>query len=485
MSPGLVLLERHLEKNAGSTFREVLAHSERQGRCMYWGFQQRSPAWLKMIASLRNLTAESELPRLCIEAHSGIDYGVTWMDRFAQLRSLRSDFAARGLDMRMHFHVRLRSPLSHYISYYLWTRVERQARNPKRFGSTFAQWARGVPNLQSELLLSSLAAFTASFAANDHRELREWRERWSTPAKAAARRDLVLRTLKHYDLLGTTDQFYESTLLVARTLNWSVQDVAAPENLLKQAPLPSESCAGVPLTAVRGGGIVSKTTRRKLPWWCRDPSLDFKQEHQRVHQRVCPNRTECEQLIRAVAPVDYEIYTYAQQQLRAAIRTAGPEFATQLREMRHASTQTCVRCTPCRWQNLHPPQRPPKNSEQRERAAIFALAPNFSTPRACIQGDQRTMEIAWSEHVRGGRAKPHELIAELVPVQRDAAHAMDMRARLARRRGGAPSTRGSASSGRGGGRRRRDQMPLTSRGRISQRKDERMWRRDSSAKRKV
>ena len=56
---GLVLLERHLEKNAGSTFREVLAHSEHQGRCMYWGFQQRSLAWLKLIAAC-NLTAASE-----------------------------------------------------------------------------------------------------------------------------------------------------------------------------------------------------------------------------------------------------------------------------------------------------------------------------------------------------------------------------------------------------------------------------------------
>jgi len=94
-----------------------------------------------------------------------------------------------------------------------------------------------VPNLQSELLLSSLAAFTASFAANDHRELREWRERWSTPEKAVARRDLVWRTLKQYDLLGTTDEFYESTLLVASTLNWSsFADVAAPESLLERHP---------------------------------------------------------------------------------------------------------------------------------------------------------------------------------------------------------------------------------------------------------
>ena len=43
-----------------------------------------------------------------------------------------------------------------------------------------------MPNLQSELLLSSLAALTASFAANDHRELlREWRERWSEALQEA------------------------------------------------------------------------------------------------------------------------------------------------------------------------------------------------------------------------------------------------------------------------------------------------------------
>ena len=92
-----------------------------------------------------------------------------------------------------------------------------------------------MPNLQSELLLSSLAALTASFAANDHRELREWRERWSTPEKAPARHELVWRTLKQYDLLGTNYQFYESTLLVTRTLNWSLHDVTAPERACSSA----------------------------------------------------------------------------------------------------------------------------------------------------------------------------------------------------------------------------------------------------------
>ena len=103
----------------------------------------------------------------------------------------------------------------------------------------------GVPNLQSERLLSSLAAFTASFAASDHRELREWRERWSTPEKAVARRDLVWRTLKQYDLLGTTDEFYESTLLVASTLNWSLH-VTAPERACSSA-IPARSSWSVAL----------------------------------------------------------------------------------------------------------------------------------------------------------------------------------------------------------------------------------------------
>lgn len=236
-------MERHLEKNAGSTFREVIMHAERRGKCMYWGFQQRSPAWQAAIAALRNLTAQDIPPRLCIEAHSGIDYGIPWLERFAQLRGLRKVFAEREIDIPLHFHVRFRSPLSHYVSYYLWTVVERQTRNPTKFGSSFADWARSVPNLQSELFLSSKAAFTASFAPRDHKEIKEWRQRWAVPAKAAARRRLVWEVLNEYDLLGTTEQFEESSLVVARALNWSVHDMAAPEFLLKQTPNAGDSCA--------------------------------------------------------------------------------------------------------------------------------------------------------------------------------------------------------------------------------------------------
>ena len=394
-------MERHLEKNAGSTFREVIMHAERRGKCMYWGFQQRSPAWQAAIAALRNLTAQDIPPRLCIEAHSGIDYGVPWLERFAQLRGLRKVFAERGIDIPLHFHVRFRSPLSHYVSYYLWTVVERQTRNPKKFGSSFADWARSVPNLQSELFLSSKAAFTASFAPKDHKEIKEWRQRWAVPAKAAARRRLVWELLNEYDLLGTTDQFEESSLVVARALNWSVHDMAAPDHLLKQTPNAGDSCASA--RAAARSAVKRHWLGKPWPWWCRNPTLDYNAEKARVHSRVCPNRTACEELIRQVAPLDHELYARARQWLRGTIAAAGPGFSAQLSEMRKASKRACAECTACSWRPQRSLGRLPRDSERNGRRSIFALAPNFSKPRTCVRGNQRVMEIVWSEHVQGGK----------------------------------------------------------------------------------
>ena len=50
---GYVLVDRHIEKNAGSTFRELLFQNERRGLCMYWGYQQPSTAWTKFVPLMR------------------------------------------------------------------------------------------------------------------------------------------------------------------------------------------------------------------------------------------------------------------------------------------------------------------------------------------------------------------------------------------------------------------------------------------------
>jgi len=97
---GLILVDRHLEKNAGTTFRDLLHAAERAGLCFYWGFQQRSQAWINVLAALPNLTAESVAPRLCIEAHTNIDQQVSWLDRLDQLVSLREQFQAARLPVQ-------------------------------------------------------------------------------------------------------------------------------------------------------------------------------------------------------------------------------------------------------------------------------------------------------------------------------------------------------------------------------------------------
>ena len=57
---------------------------------MYWGYQQRSSAWLKFMEAMNNLSATAVPPRICMEAHTHIDHGVTWLQRLQQLHDLRA-----------------------------------------------------------------------------------------------------------------------------------------------------------------------------------------------------------------------------------------------------------------------------------------------------------------------------------------------------------------------------------------------------------
>ena len=317
---GHILVDRHLEKNGGTAFRDVLKEAQLNGLCMYWGFQLRSVIWSQVLDRLPSLDTPL---RLCIEAHSGIDYGTSWLDRLARLRAVAAGWAARGAPNRLTTTVRMRNPLSHYISFFLWTRVERQARAPERHGRDFAEWVRATPNLQAELLLSSKAAFTASFAALDHAEVTAWKARWADANASAARAAAAHAALGAYDVVGTTERFDESTLHVARRIGWSVND-AVVRWRATHAVQPAETC------------IKHPPGRPGAPWWCRDPRLPPKKEKARVHARVCPDRKACEEMVRQVAPVDYELYARATKALDAAAADGGAPFAAELRRMKRA-----------------------------------------------------------------------------------------------------------------------------------------------------
>ena len=438
--PGFILIDRHIEKNAGSTFRELLFQSERRGLCMYWGYQQRSIAWTALMDAMEpaNISATHRAawipPRVCMEAHSHIDYGTPWLTRLEQLRSLRAKLAApenAALRTQIVLLLRLRQPLRLYVSFYLWTVAERQARNPDRFGRTFADWAQGVPNLQTELLLSSKAAFAASFAPVGHPDLKRWQQRWATPARRAERRRLALHTLDAFDVLGTTERFAESTLLAGRyQLNWSVFDSTPSPERSDMAPQPAETC-------MRRGPRASTAIERM--WWCRNPMRSPDSERRRVHARICPNMTACRELIRRIAPVDHELYARAVAHLDAAVKAAGSGFADDLRmyqrlalskfsDGREAATarmlaRDAVRCGWTRMRNVGGKAGAHlvggEAAERHSRRLIWKLAPNFTArDRACVPGDNAVMRLVWSESRYGGRVAPGWPACNLQPVRK-------------------------------------------------------------------
>ena len=412
---GYVLLERHIEKNAGSTFREILFQNELRGRCMYWGYQLRSVAWNSFIPAMYNLSTEDIPPRICIEAHSHIDHVTTWVQRFEQMQEMRAHFERRPeLRNKVVMTLRLREPFSHYVSYYLWTVVERQHRRPDRFGSSFEQWARSVPNLQTELLLSSKAAFTASYAPVGNKDLVAWKRNWDNPEIAAQRRSLAVRMASGFDVLGTTERFDETTLLVAQALNWSTADAAQAPSKRDAAPQPSDSC----MTHKRGY-LAGLRNLGPWPWWCRVLGRDKAAEQRRVHLRVCPNQTACALLIRQIAPVDHELYALAKTRLAAAIARAGPSWGAQVAEVKRinrAPKRSFDREMLCAWRTIRPMVIGGKEAEKNLRRIVYAAAPNFtSSETACIPGAQQVMKHIWAEHRMGGRMPLGFPMGSLVP----------------------------------------------------------------------
>ena len=353
---GFILFDRHVEKNGGTTFRRILESAQLDGRCMYWGYTQASSAWRAWIEALHLLNASSTPPRLCLEAHAGIDWGkLPWLHRFNQLLTLRDRFRERSVPLRVVSHLRIREPLSMYMSFYVWGVVGRQVEDkttPFRkggrrrhdrwnMGHTFLDWARATPNLQSEILLDSNAALVAQFAPLECKKREQWLGSWMPNASElaaagvaagqsdlrvrssrsansvnmtnnitdhpnrpnlalslhSARARLALDTLRSFDLVGTTDRFDESALLVSRALGWSV-------NYTAHAPLDNPGCFVPNLQKVPGGDKM---------WWCREtkdktPPDVFKAQ---ILQRVCPDMDLCRRLIEEIAPVDHALYREA------------------------------------------------------------------------------------------------------------------------------------------------------------------------------
>ena len=99
------VIDYHVPKNGGTTFRTLLARNAWQGRCYYSGYRWRSS---DVATHLRNGS------RVCVEAHVGTE---RFWPQVERLRSLR---LTAGECSTVKIVLRIREPFSYYISFYLW-----------------------------------------------------------------------------------------------------------------------------------------------------------------------------------------------------------------------------------------------------------------------------------------------------------------------------------------------------------------------------
>lgn len=146
-----VLYDRHVEKNGGSTMRVLMKRLEEHGECAYWGYYQSPQAWARVMEALRQGNVSGAPPRLCgasvvrtpcfctptptapfgtvhrrcarahtasvaVEAHTGGEASQRLSELGELLRTLRQTWS----DCRVFRSLRVREPLSHYVSFFTW-----------------------------------------------------------------------------------------------------------------------------------------------------------------------------------------------------------------------------------------------------------------------------------------------------------------------------------------------------------------------------
>ena len=212
-SSSVVLLERHLHKNGGSTMRDLFYRNEMLGECLYWGYTSYDWQWRHVMRALRayvQAIAEPNPPRgvrLCAEVH--YPAGGFNMTELAALRELmHSASLLSHQTSRLVLVTRLRRPADLYNSFYRWAVLPKQRKDPARWGHDCETWA--PPNLQTALLHKPQLADAAELQSPSSAQ----RKRIFADVSEATYR-LVQQMLHDFDVVGTLDDFDATLLLIS------------------------------------------------------------------------------------------------------------------------------------------------------------------------------------------------------------------------------------------------------------------------------
>ena len=378
-------VDRHLHKNGGSTIREVMLRNEEAGQCVYYGYTQTREGWDRLMSHLKTLRTNmsalspisaSGLPKLCVEAHASQASAEFTSRRIPDLLALRSLYTRFSVPMRVVLTVRVREPLSYYISFYRW-RVAGLQRggnvirlSPKKsvvqpLGNSFLDWA--PRNLQSIGLLHGDVELFAGLKAGGWPGVRSatrtphpyWvaHERFS-----AADYRALLRTLRHYDVVAPLERFDEQLLLLGDATGLPLLQAAEHD---KVVPDPQ--------------GMRGKRLR---------------------DLEVCPDMAACRAHVAAIAPFDVKLYNAVQHAFAARVSALGAPFAQRLARFRAQRQQQ--RLGVCDTAPHAPASRrcccadrlPCFNLTRRER--------RYREPPACLPGSRAVQRLVASDMPLGG-----------------------------------------------------------------------------------
>ena len=324
---GTLWVDRHLHKNGGSTMREVMLRNEEAGRCVYYGYTQTREGWDRLMRYMRtiNSSAAAALPRLCVEAHASQASAEFTSRRIPDLLKLRTIYTQWAVPLRVVLTVRVREPLSYYISFYRW-RVAGLQRggnmirlSPTRslhqpLGSDFLGWA--PPNLQSIGLLHGDIELFAGLKAGGwpgvHNGSRRPHPYWSAHhAFGEAHYKQLLAVLSHYDVVSPLEAFDQHLLLIAQATGLQPLQAAEHTRVVPGAQ---------GMQGVRLGDL-----------------------------QVCPDMAKCRAHVEAIAPYDYQLYRHVQQAFTQRVVRLGQPFAESLERFRDTRSKSALGvCDPSR-----------------------------------------------------------------------------------------------------------------------------------------